>query len=196
MAAARYPSEYAWPYITVSSLVYADRDPRGYLFARAGLALCALAGIFWSVLLRRAGRRDPAAVLALGYACMLGCALLPDGPAPIPKAHDFLAVCAFLLLCSGLSLWLLESRARGTAKPTGSAWRARVHVMALWSPILAAGLSQIYIAHARPHLPWVGIAWRAQGVPIYLSFALWEWVMCALLSLSMLSLSRDAADPG
>jgi hypothetical protein len=43
-----------------------------------------------------------------------------------------------------------------------------------------------------PALPWVSPAWRAREVPVWLSFAFWEWVTCASLSLDPKLLSRTA----
>jgi hypothetical protein len=34
----------------------------------------------------------------------------------------------------------------------------------------------------------VGLAWRARGAPVYLSFAFWEWATCAVLSAYTVSL--------
>jgi len=58
------------------------------------------------------------------------------------------------------------------------------------SPIVLAALAQVYVSHALPALPWVSLAWRARGVPVYLSFAFWEWVTCAVFSVYMVVLPR------
>ena len=50
MAAQRYPSEYDWRFMTVSRLLGADHDPAGYLWARAGVALCGLFGFVLSLI--------------------------------------------------------------------------------------------------------------------------------------------------
>jgi hypothetical protein len=50
------------------------------------------------------------------------------------------------------------------------------------SPILLTAITQAYLSHARPDLPWVGLEWRARGAPVYLSFAFWEWTTCAVFS--------------
>ena len=55
-AARGNPTEYDWRYITMSSLVYAERNPGGFLWARAGIALCGLAGLWWTARLLRSGR--------------------------------------------------------------------------------------------------------------------------------------------
>jgi len=56
------------------------------------------------------------------------------------------------------------------------------------SPILIAAVTQAYISHARPELPWVGLEWRVLGAPVYLSFALWQWITCAVFSVYSVTL--------
>ncbi|MGO9512903.1 MAG: hypothetical protein ACLP2F_04570 [Steroidobacteraceae bacterium] len=56
------------------------------------------------------------------------------------------------------------------------------------SPILLAGVTQAYVSHALPQLPWVGLEWRARGVSAYLSFAFWEWITCVVFSAYTVSL--------
>jgi len=63
------------------------------------------------------------------------------------------------------------------------------------SPILLAAVAQAYVSNALPALPWVSLEWRDRGVPVYLSFAFWEWVTCAVFSLYLLALSRATAPP-
>ena len=78
MAGERYPSGYDWRYMTISSLLYPDRNPSGYPWAWGGLMLCALGGLCWtSVLIRywrpTDARRRPVGIwaLGLGYVCMV-----------------------------------------------------------------------------------------------------------------------------
>src|ERR1700721_79439 len=47
MAAERYPSEYDWRYMTISSLLYPERNPHGYRWAWGGVAVCGLGGLCW-----------------------------------------------------------------------------------------------------------------------------------------------------
>lgn len=99
MAARSYPSEYDWRYITISSVVYADRNPNGHLWALGGIALCGLAGLCWAAVLVRKGRQPDAIriwALGQGYLCMLCCALLPERLLRIPKGHEVLALAAFV----------------------------------------------------------------------------------------------------
>jgi hypothetical protein len=185
MAARRYPSEYDWHYMTLSSLLYPERDPHGYLWAWGGVVLCGLGGLGWTARMLRRRARPPGSALPFalralgcGYLCMILCAVLPPRLLPVPKLHEVLALTAFFGLCIGmvgLSSTVLERRA---LRPLYTGLLAS---MVIW-PVLLAGLTQAYLAVARPQLPWVGLAWRARGVPLYLSFALWQWSTCVLFS--------------
>jgi hypothetical protein len=56
-------------------------------------------------------------------------------------------------------------------------------------PILLVSITQAYVSRTLPQLPWVGLEWRRQGVPAYLSFAFWEWVTCVVFSVYTSALS-------
>jgi hypothetical protein len=201
MAARSYPSEYDWRYITISSLVYPDRNPPGHLWASGGVALCGFAGVCWAAGLLRNGRQPGVArwplgicALGLGYGCMVGCALLPEGVLGIPKSHEVLALAAFVGLCIGLVHSTFEAvarRARLRASPGSLRLRAGLLGGLVLSPIVLAAVVEIYVATALPQLPWVNLAWRARGVPAYLSFSFWEWVTCVVFSVYTVVLSRS-----
>ena len=199
LAGRRYPTEYDWRYMTISSLVYADRNPHGYLWARGGIVLCGLAGLYWTTAVVRQGTqagitKRPIGIwaLGLGYLCMTCCALLPERLLPIPKGHDSLALLAFVGICIGMvhSAFKAVERSVQSGNPAGSP-RLLAGMLAgiALSPLVLAALAQTYVSHALPGLPWVNLAWRARGVPVYLSFAFWEWVTCAVFSVYMVLLA-------
>lgn len=202
IAGERYPAEYDWRYMTVSSLLYPDRNPGGYRWAWSGVALCGLGGLCWisalswSRKLSSAGGR-PLGIWAmgLGYFCMVCCALLPARFLGIPRSHDILALAAFVGVCVGTVLLTYavvdrHLRLRMCRRPPG---RSSICACAVAGgallPILLVSLTQAYVSHALPQLPWVGLEWRKEGVPAYLSFAFWEWVTCVVLSLYTSGLS-------
>jgi hypothetical protein len=205
-AARSYPSHYDWRYITISSLVYPDRNPHGYLWARAGIVLCALTGLYWTAGMIRAAQRPPTAgwpvgiaALAVGFTCMAGCGLLPEWRLSGSKVHDSLALAAFLGICAGVVLATLRALVRGRRlperpgrSPLAARLRAGLVAGVPMAPIVLAALAQTYVSAALPTLPWVNLSWRARGVPVYLSFAFWEWVSCALFSLYLVALSGSA----
>ena len=206
LAARSYPSEYDWRYMTMSSLVYAERNPGGFLWARGGLFLCGVAGLYWTAELLRGWRRLYIAqrpigiwVLGLGYLCMTCCAVLPEGRFITPRAHDLLALAAFVGICVGLAVLTFKVIARS---PYGRKLRGSPHLYAgmlaafALSPIVLGAVAQAYVSHELPALPWVSLVWRKRGVPVYLSFAFWEWVTCAVFSLYVAVLSRASPPSG
>jgi hypothetical protein len=194
IAAQHYPSEYDWRYMTISGLLYADRNPHGYRWAWGGVALCGLGGLCWVSVLIWNGIRSQAAdrlagvwALGLGYICMVCCALLPAPFLHIARSHDVLALSAFVGLCMGtvqLTYRCVERSLRG--QPRSAPGRSRIYAGTIAGaallPLLLVSMTQAYVSHALPQLPWVGLEWRERGVPVYLSFAFWEWVTCVVLS--------------
>jgi hypothetical protein len=198
MAVRNYPAEYDWRYMTISSLVYADRNPDGHQWAWRGLMLCALGGLCWTTVLLRDWRenddgRRPVGVwsLGVGYLCMIACVWLPGWFPRIPRGHDLLALLSFFCICIGIVRLTFYVAERTLGRRTGTSSRrlyaALLAGMAL-SPILLAAITQAYVSYALPSLPWVGLAWRARGAPVYLSFAFWEWATCAVFSAYTVSL--------
>jgi hypothetical protein len=193
MAARRFPSEYDWRYMTISSLLYVDRNPEGFQWAWSGLLLCALGGLCWTAVLVQDGRakgaiRGPVGIWALGigYACMV-CALLPARLLCVPKAHEMLALSAFFGLCIGIISLTFRAaerniRLRARGLPGGPRLYAGLLAGGALLPILLAGVAPAYVSYALPELPWVGIEWRARGAPVFLSFAFWEWIACIVFS--------------
>jgi hypothetical protein len=194
IAAELYPSEYDWRYMTISSLLYPDRNPDGFRWAWGGVALCGLGGLCWvsAVVWKRkdsnAGQR-PVGIwaLGLGYICMLCCALLPARFLHVQRSHDILALSAFVGVCIGtvqLTYCTVDRSLQRRARSfPGSPWMyAGVLAGAALLPIALVSITQAYVSHALPQLPWVGLEWRAQRIPAYLSFAFWEWVTCVVFS--------------
>jgi hypothetical protein len=201
IAGERYPSEFDWRYMTISSLLYPERNPGGYRWAWSGVALCGLGGLCWILALSWNGRlsgarRSPLGIRAmgLGYVCMMCCALLPARFLHIPRSHDILALAAFVGVCIGTVLMTHAAVNRHlrlrACKTSGRSWiYASAVAGGALLPILLVSITQAYVSRALPQLPWVGLEWRKQGVPAYLSFAFWEWVTCVVFSLYTSALS-------
>jgi hypothetical protein len=200
MSARRFPSEFDWRYMTISVLVSPRDNPPGRAWAAAGIGLCGLAILSWTIALS-AGRgarpesdRRPngMSLLRWGAACMAGAALLPLRLPGIPKGHEFLTLMAFVGLSVGLLRLTLDlvGQSSGSNGHVGSRnSRAGIALAALLvAPIVIAGLAQAYVFYVLPELHWVGLSWRARGVPVYLSFAFWEWATVAVLSVYLVVL--------
>ncbi len=200
MAGRRYPSLYDWRYMTMSNLIYAERNPGGFQWAWGGLILCALGGLGWTTILARdwprgVGGRRPVGIgaLGLGYVCMVCCALLPEWLLRVPKGHEMLALSAFFCLCFGivqLTYQAAESRLRPRMRKFSRGPWLYASLLAGFalSPIVLAAVAQAYVTHALPELPWVGMEWRVRDVPVYWSFAFWEWITCVVFSAYTVSL--------
>jgi hypothetical protein len=182
IAAQRFPAQYDWRYMTISVLIYPERNPAGHIFASAALAACAFAGLLWVIALASVQRIRGLGILAAGYLCMILSSLLPERLLRVPNGHEVLAILGFISMCGGLVVVSAHYFSSQRDKP-------RVHPALLTavalSPIAAAALTQAYLSYCRPELPWVGLAWRTLGIPVLLSFALWEWLACAVLSVLM-----------
>jgi hypothetical protein len=206
MAARRYPLEYDWRYMPVSNLLSASRNPTGYLWASTGIVLCSLCGLSWtSVLARRWNHKGagdlPSGIRALqfGNFCMICAVLLSQWLLRVQKGHEIIAVLAFAGLCIGMIRLMFQTIVRNFLRlMRGSSGHARLYAAILASaavlPVLFAGLAQVYVHYVLPELPWVNLSWRARGVPVYLSFAFWEWVTCVVLSayIAILSIATHA----
>lgn len=201
MAANQYPSEYDWRYLTLSSLISPSRDPSGHLWASDGILLCGLFGFCWAAALVRdseygseAERPNGIWFLRLGYFFMICSAVLPSRLLRVPKGHEILVLLAFVGLCLGMMSLTYHAVERNLSRRTAASGsgRPRLYAAALAIgavfPILVAGATEAYVFYGRPELHWVSLAWRARGVPVYLSFAFWEWVTCAVLSVYMVTL--------
>jgi hypothetical protein len=196
-----YPSEYDWRYMTISSLLYPDRNPDGYRWAWGGVALCGLGGLCWVAALVWNRRRSSTAngpvgiwAMGLGYICMVCCAVLPARFLHISRSHDILALAAFVGVCVGtvhLTYCAVDQGLRRRVRTFSG--RSRIYACVIAGaalvPILLVSITQAYVSRALPRLPWVGLEWRAQGVPAYLSFAFWEWVTCVVFSVYTSALS-------
>ncbi len=133
--------------------------------------------------------------MRIGFLSMC-CAVLPDRLLPVPKGHELFAIVAFVGISAGVMQQIFMVIAnRGSATRQGS--MARLWATACASvplvPLLLAALTQAYLGLARPNLPWISPAWRSQGIPLFLSFGVWEWVSCAVFSVCLLLLWRRCA---
>lgn len=130
---------------------------------------------------------------------MAGSAALPPWLLQVPKGHEILALLAFFGLCLGMVCLTYQAIERVLShRVSGNVHRARLYatvvVGAALTPILLAGLAQAYVRYALPQMHWVSLAWRARGIPVYLSFAFWEWVTCIVLSAYIMIMSLAAQD--
>jgi Na+/proline symporter len=124
--------------------------------------------------------------------------MLPESPLRVPKGHEMLAILAFVGIWCGIVSVMFQSIVQALLRRMRSATgRARLYaaalVLAAMLPIALAGAAQAYVYLEVPDLPWVSLAWRARGVPVFISFAFWEWITCLVLSAYMVALAVTTA---
>jgi hypothetical protein len=200
-AERHFPGEFDWRYMTVSRLLSERDNPPGYGWGIVAIEGCGIAILLWTLLVSYVSSRTDAAtqpapglrVLRWGGVCTMGSGLVPLRLASLPKLHEMLTLVAFICLCFGVVRTVHDRARRFVVRQAWGTWRARlvngVVSGLLGAPIALAGLAQAYIFYLRPDLHWVGLEWRARHIPIYLSFAFWEWLTFALLTLYLVACS-------
>lgn len=182
-----FPGGYDWRYEVVCRPGYEWVNPAGSAWWSAALGVTCVMGLpccayFYARLRAVAPRLSGGARGALGVGLVAGLAVALDGAAfPrlntfAPKLHEVMATLAFGAIFLGVAgfwtamiVWL--SRVR-----RWSAIGCSVVSLSVVVPFTGAMLSQAYLFFVPNDLGWVGADWAEKGVPLYLSFAFWEWV--------------------
>jgi hypothetical protein len=186
IAAASYPGGYDWAYTVISRLASRRHNPAGGVWL-SGLLLAGMA-LLWPAV-RRLGSRDGVgagrgwALLALRLGVVAGVLLGLEGLFAVDlarvgrKAHEALAIVALLGFYTGV-LGLSAQRIRHAP---GFPWPMVLVIV----PILAIGASQLALYFDQRELGWVNTGWRELGVPLWLSFAFWQWLAVAFLGIAL-----------
>ena len=192
MAARSYPGGFDWAYTVVSALASQKHNPTGSVWFAGGFGLSmALLWPYVSSLKKNLCPFLPAtaelaiSVLRLGLICgiLLGVErlLIHDLSAWVYKAHEILALMAFLGFYFGILGLLIQVmlRQRIYALP----------VLTVASPLLAIGITQLWLYLYQRDLGWVDTSWREMGIPLWLSFAFWQWLAIGFLGIGLILLS-------
>ncbi|TDI41912.1 MAG: hypothetical protein E2P02_14105 [Acidobacteria bacterium] len=183
LAARRFPGGFDWVYTVMSTLASRRHNPDGAVFFAAGLVLSL--ALLWPVTawireceaaahrLARLGLRSFQLGIVLGVAVGLERLFFYDLSQIVRKGHEVLAVLSFLCLYAGvLALQIHRVRLRQV-----SSWPTLFAI----GPLVAIGLSQLGLYLDQRDLGWVDTSWREMGVPLWLSFAFWQWLATAAL---------------
>jgi hypothetical protein len=183
ISAALYPEPpYDWAYAVMSALASRKHNPEGGIWFAAALGVSMLA--LWPVvsyLRDTARRRWP--ILALRVALLCGIAMGVEFVVfrhvsdLVHKSHELLALGVFIGLYAGV----LGLYAEGIRHDP----RARAGAAIIGAPLLAIGITQLALYFDQRDLGWVDHGWRAMGIPVWLSFAFWQWLAVALLWLGL-----------
>ena len=123
--------------------------------------------------------------MVLGLAAMILIGITPKHPSFFPKAHDVLAMIAFvaLVLSVMVNTGLVVKQELSRAAPKGSemfwSWISLTALALI--PMAGTGLSQLYLYLFARGLGQAPLVWRNRGVPFVFSLAFWEWLTCVFL---------------
>ena len=195
LAAQYYPGGFDWPYTVASALASRKHNPEGSFWFSGGFFISM--GMLWpyvSVLKKSlCPSLSRAATFAIG-AIRLGliCGALVAAERLfihhlsdlVYKAHEILALLFFLGLYIGVFTLLVQIMRRQKIYV--------IPILVVASPLLAIGITQFWLYFDQRDLGWVDTSWREMGVPIWLSFAFWQWLAigCLWACLGFLSFIR------
>lgn len=201
VAALHYPGGFDWSYTVASALASRKHNPDGSAWFSGGLCLSMI--LLWPyVTTLKTSRPDAGSAagkfgivaLRTGVVCgaLLGIEklLIRDLSNWVYKAHEVLALLTFAGLYIGVLSLLVQSM-----------WRRKVFVFPLLlvsGPLLAIAATQFWLYLDQRDLGWVDTSWRAMGIPLWLSFAFWQWLAIGFLwlGLGLLALTGIRSGPG
>jgi len=184
LAARDYPGGFDWPYMVASTLASPVDNPAGGVWF-AGAWTVSMLMLWWcaSVLKRHLPpwaslmARGAYGILQFGLMCfaLVGLDMLLGRLVSkhIHKGHEIFALVAFFATYLGV----LGSLA-------GALRDRRFHtlpVLVVATPLIGVGITQAWLYFAGRQLGWVDESWRTQGVPVWLSFAFWQWLAIGFL---------------
>lgn len=206
-----FPGSYDWRYQVMCSLASPAKNPDGHLYWCLGFALSNIIGLpTCGYFARWFSTSSPRIsffschTLRTGYAAgvLLGLesAFFPNYGNYIHKAHEMTAIVTFACIYLGvagfwycLAVWLTKTRR--CPKWVG------VGVFLIFSvPMTGIMLSQAWLFFDPNRPGWVSREWIALGIPLWLSFAFWEWlafcglVFCICVLAVVLPSQRDELD--
>ncbi len=185
LSVSKYPTTYDWMYTVISSLISPRDNPDGYRYLALSFVCSAIGLGAYGVFIKRHTAKLHPGFARLGLIALnvgaLGLFLTGIERAfsflspSYPKTHELLAFVAFLgLNFAVIFLWSSTLSLRRTSK---GRWGAVLATL----PLAGAALSQAYLYWGTSRRGWVGPSWRAEGVPLYLSFAFWQWLVFAAI---------------
>lgn len=183
MAAKYYPGGFDWFYTVASALASHKHNPAGSVWFAGSLSLSML--LLWlyvSSLKTSLSALLPSTEFAItaihfGLVCgfLLGAErlLIHDLSHRIDNAHEIIALFTLLGLYVGVIGLLLQFMRckKSSIFP----------VLLILSPLVAIGIGALWLYLEQRDVGWVDTNWREKGIPIWLSFAFWQWLAIGLL---------------
>lgn len=187
MAAQYYPGGFDWFYTVASALASQKHNPIGSFWFAGSVSLSMLFLWFYvssikqslSAMLPVAGHAITSIRIGLISGLLLGAERLfiHDLSHWITKAHESIAIFTLLGLYVGILSLLIQliHRKKCNIFP----------VLLIVSPLVAIGVTGLWLYFMQHDLGWVNTNWREKGISIWLSFAFWQWLAIGLLWIGM-----------
>jgi hypothetical protein len=187
-AAKNYPGGFDWFYTVASALASHKHNPAGSAWFATGLGLSML--LLWPYVSSLKKKLQPLLVNKVHFAInalriSLVCGMLLGLERLLVyslsdllyKSHELLALATFLGLYIGILALLFQIMRYQRLY--------LVAIIVVVLPLLAIGLLQFYLYIDQRELGWVDTSWRDKGIPVWLSFAFWQWFAIAFLWLGL-----------
>lgn len=174
ISSALYPTFYDWQYTVVSALASPKHNPQGYAYLSAGIALSMGMLLPYASSLTVSGSAERRSVRALKVGLAFGILTgveswaNPAWPDSLDKVHEALALFCFLFTYGGVLGYAI--------------YRAKADRRLIWpailivAPIASIGICQLTLYLDQRDLGWVDQSWREMGIPLWQSFAFWQWI--------------------
>ena len=183
ISAQNYPGGFDWFYTVASALASQRHNPDGYIWYAASLSMSMLLLWFYIssikaelITLLPAPRFAITAIrigLLSGFLLGVERLFIYDLSSWLYKSHEVLALLTFLNLYLGILGLLLQfmHRNKGNIFP----------VILVVSPLVIIGLTQLWLYLLQRDIGWVDTIWREKEIPVWLSFAFWQWLAISLI---------------
>lgn len=186
-SAAFYPGGYDWPYTVVSDLASHKHNPIGSGWFAASLSLSML--LLWpyiSVLkrrqadLRRATRYGFFNLrLGIGFGVMVGVErlLFYDISTSLEKSHEIISLFTFVSWYAGILGLMVQQMLLHR--------RYLLPLLLMVLPLVAIGAADLWLYIQTSSLGWVDTSWRTMEIPVWRSFAFWQWIAVGFIWLNV-----------
>ncbi|KPK12246.1 MAG: hypothetical protein AMJ68_02710 [Acidithiobacillales bacterium SG8_45] len=192
IAAQKFPDGFDWQYTVASALASHRYNPDGNIWYAGGFGLSmALHWPYISALkegldasrssLNRFALFSIRVGLASGILIGIEGVFIRDLAQWVTKGHEVLAIFAFLGLYLGLLIFLVQAMTLRIIYG--------IPALLVTVPLIAIGVTQFWLWITQRDIGWLNIEWREMGIPVWLSFAFWQWLAIVFLTIGLGALS-------
>jgi hypothetical protein len=192
IASRYFPGGFDWPYTVASALASHRYNPDGNVWYAGGFGLSmALHWPYVNALKEQLGASRSTlnrfALISIRIGLISGILIgiegvfIRDLAQWVTKGHELLAILAFLGLYLGLLIFLGQAMAR--RKIYG------IPALLVTLPLVAIGITQFWLWISQRDIGWLNTEWREMGIPVWLSFAFWQWLAIVFLTIGLGALS-------